>query len=155
MGLIGRPPIPLEKRFWKFVDKNSSCWNWKGAKDYDGYGFIKHKDGTQLRAHRVSYEIHFGTFNKNLFVCHHCDNPSCVNPEHLFLGTNSDNQLDMYKKGLGPDLSGENNPASKLTLEEVNKIRADTRTHIKIATDYGISLGQISNIKRRKQWKKI
>jgi len=85
-------------RFFRKVDKTGSCWNWLAGKDKDGYGKIKiaRKD---LRAHRVSWEIHNGIIPGGLLVLHRCDNPSCVNPSHLFLGTALDNNRDRDAKG--------------------------------------------------------
>ena len=76
----------------------NNCWNFIGSTDNQGYGFIS-IDGYQWRAHRLSYAIHRGEFNKSLHVCHHCDNPPCVNPEHLFLGSARDNMSDAQQKG--------------------------------------------------------
>lgn len=91
----------LENRFFKYIEKTDKCWIWTGSKDSKGRGKIKTSKPyrKELIAPRVAYYI----FNKkdplNLYVCHSCDNPSCVNPEHLWLGTNSDNQKDCYQKG--------------------------------------------------------
>lgn len=84
----------LIKQFFEKVDKTDSCWLWLGAKDRKGYGFFKGK-----RAHRASYEMFNGPIAESLLVCHTCDNPPCVNPEHLWLGTNHENILDSTKKG--------------------------------------------------------
>lgn len=85
-------------RFHALVDKSGDCWEWTGNKNMLGYGMIWY-DGKNIRAHRVSYLIFNGDLSDNLFVCHKCDNPSCVNPSHLFLGTSKDNMRDMIKKG--------------------------------------------------------
>lgn len=93
-------PVPLEKRFWNFVEKSEGCWKWKGAKFKGGYGSIcKSCARATISAHRVSWEIHHGPIQEGMSVLHHCDNPECTNPEHLFLGTQSDNLRDMANKG--------------------------------------------------------
>jgi len=85
-------------RFWNKVEKSSQCWQWTGGKTWDGYGRIK-LNGKTVMAHRVAYAMLKGEVPKHLILCHTCDNPSCVNPDHLFLGTHKDNALDREAKG--------------------------------------------------------
>ena len=85
-------------RFWDKVDKSGDCWMWTAYKDQKGYG--RFGIGSKLySAHRLSYEWSYGDFDKKLCVCHTCDNPGCVNPEHLWLGTRRDNNIDRDNKG--------------------------------------------------------
>lgn len=97
--------LRLEDRFFTKVHKNEGCWNWSGATMPNGYGLIRSaggRGGNTTLAHRVSYEIHSGSKIPNgLYVLHRCDNRRCVNPEHLFLGTQKDNIRDMIAKGRG------------------------------------------------------
>src|SRR5689334_2841330 len=86
--------------FWSYVEKGPSCWNWKGARTELGYGLISvPPHGRMMGAHRVAWALRHGAAPNDMFVCHKCDNPSCVNPDHLFLGTNSDNMRDCVAKG--------------------------------------------------------
>lgn len=101
----GRPlhdPInpPFIHRFWRKVDtgEHDRCWEWQGGKNPKGYGRVK-RAGSHESTHRVAYELHNGEGPGDLFVCHHCDNPPCANPSHLFLGTQSDNMVDAVEKG--------------------------------------------------------
>lgn len=87
----------IPERFWKYVEKQEGCWIWKACK-HNGYGTFK-VNGTQMFAHRYSYELHKGSIPEGMFVCHTCDNPECTNPNHLFLGTPWDNVQDMLQKG--------------------------------------------------------
>ena len=83
----------VQQRFWKFVEKTESCWNWKGALDPSGYGSLK-INGFKRSSHRISYTIHKGEIPENLMILHNCHNPSCVNPDHLRAGTAKDNSQD-------------------------------------------------------------
>lgn len=86
-------------RFWGRVDKTDGCWVWTGRPYSErGYGRFVFA-GRNVRVHRFSYEVHFGPIPIGMFVCHHCDNPLCVRPDHLFCGSNSDNMLDAIRKG--------------------------------------------------------
>lgn len=86
-----------EADFWARVRKTDGCWLWIGATDIDGYGRMSW-NGKTTRAHVISYQLHHGAIG-DLFVCHHCDTPACVHPNHLFLGTNRDNLRDRDTKG--------------------------------------------------------
>lgn len=104
-------PRPLADRFWEKVRKTDGCWEWLAYTCKFGYGRIGGVRGQVLDAHRVSWELHNGPIPEGICVLHHCDNPPCTNPDHLFLGTLSDNLADMYAKGRqGPrGLSGPKN----------------------------------------------
>lgn len=100
---------PLEERFWEKVEKTSSCWIWTASKDGCGYGLIGMGPGRKVgKANRVSWELHNGPIPKGKCVLHHCDTPQCVNPDHLFLGTQRINALDREAKGRGNHAFGDN-----------------------------------------------
>ena len=89
----------LRERFWAKVQKGAGCWLWTGCKGYDGYGHFRLGTRSATRAHRVSWELHYGPIPEGLLVCHRCDNPTCVRPDHLVLGTSADNERDKARKG--------------------------------------------------------
>lgn len=118
-----------EEKFWHKVEKTAKCWIWTGYKNKKGYGtFYKITEKQTVRAHRFSYELHKGKFNKKLLICHKCDNPSCVNPEHLFLGTAKDNTNDCIKKGRFTQ-KNYNSMANKTHCKQGHKF---TKTNTKI-----------------------
>lgn len=172
--LLGRPrmsmvqlDISLKLRFWRKVDKNGSkykklgrCWNWTGGKIPSGYGRTFFKRRCEY-AHRVSWYLHYRVM-PTCCVLHHCDNPACVNPNHLFLGTMKDNMLDRDSKGRthhppSEIWQGEKSPAAKLTTELVLLIRKIPKyvSHASIARELSVSGGAISLIRRRMTWTHI
>jgi hypothetical protein len=99
-NLTGRyPQGPAEERFWLRVQKSDGCWTWQGAKGDHGYGHFTADGGVDVSTHRYSYQLHHGEIPPGMVICHRCDNPVCVNPDHLFLGTQRDNVQDMIQKG--------------------------------------------------------
>ena len=149
----------IMERFWNKVNKHAEngCWEWAaGPCGHWGYGGFT-IDGRSMYAHRVSWMFEHGPIPDGLYVLHKCDNPPCVNPDHLFLGTHTDNMRDMVEKGRarGGSLPGESNGQAKLTEADVLAIRADKRTQQAIADEYGVSRRAIGYIKNRKTWTHI
>jgi hypothetical protein len=104
----------------KVAVRSSGCWEWTAARFDTGYGAISYKGKTRY-AHRVSYSEFVGAIPNGMLVCHHCDNPACVNPQHLFLGTSADNMSDKVAKGRS--VRGEKSSNSKLTELEARLIK--------------------------------
>jgi hypothetical protein len=117
----------LAQKFWSKVQKSDGCWLWTGATTPDGYGKIgadrRSTTGSQPRAHRVSWTLHCGPIPEGMEVLHKCDNPPCVRPDHLFIGTQRDNVMDMQAKGRARKPRGEAHGRAKLTIAEVVSIR--------------------------------
>lgn len=147
----GRPTVSPEIRFWRFIEKTDGCWLWTGNHDTAGYGRFWFDANTRVPAHRVSYEFHYGPIPEGLFVCHHCDNPPCVNPAHLFLGTAQDNVSDMCAKGRNVPLAGSSSGRAKLTEQDVIEIRAlfaDGVSAQNIADKFHISADYVPRLAR-------
>ena len=123
-----RPPISLAEAVARHTLVTDGCWEWQGYIRPSGYGDVGVPGESRTEgAHRASWLIHEGPIPDGMFVCHHCDNPRCVRPDHLFLGTSQDNMDDMWAKGRGSRLYGSRSPGAKLTLAEVEEIR---RRHV-------------------------
>lgn len=157
----GKLKIGIKGRIERIVFYSpDGCWLWTGQKRKDidgGYGLIK-IDGRITRAHRVSYETYKGPIPEGLFVCHTCDVPLCVNPDHLFLGTLQDNNLDMYMKGRNYKSSGDQNPRSKLKeidIPRIIELRQSGMIFNDIAKLYNVSGNAISSIFQGRTWSHI
>jgi len=129
----------------------SGCWIWTGSLSSRGYGTIKHKYKTKS-AHRVSYELHHGEIQEGKVVCHKCDNPSCVNPSHLYAGTLSDNARDKVKRNRCNPTRGTKNPRAKLNNEQVLTIFRSKENGSILADAYGVSRTTVSEIKSGRKW---
>lgn len=144
-----------EERFWIQVGKTDGCWLWLSGKDADGYGgFNADHDGvTYRRAHRYSYALHHGPIPTGMQVCHTCDTPSCVRPDHLFLGSIAENMADKMAKGRHVGQGrGVRHTKAKLTEEQARAILDDPRPHTQIAMEYGVAATTISSLKNRVSW---
>ena len=142
----------IEERFMRHVqpEPNSGCWLWLGALINVGYGKFQ---TTKLQSsHRVSYELFVGPIPTGLQVLHKCDNPVCVNPGHLFLGTHSENMADRQRKKRGFFPKGEKHGRVKLNNGDVLTIRSSGETQETLARHYGVSQSLISQIKRKILW---
>ncbi len=133
---------------------DSGCIVWQKRCSNRGYGEISYL-GNKSLTHRVMYELINGPVPEGKCVCHTCDNPSCINPKHLFLGTQSDNMKDCVKKGRCYNPKGEEHVSAKLTEEQARKIKSSPLLTSILAKDYGVSVGTIRSIKRGTTWKHL
>lgn len=163
--VTGRSAVPLgapldretrtvAQRFWQRVLKmDNGCWEWQGARDRRGYGRFGIEHGRTMLAHRHALEQSGVFVPDNALVLHRCDNPPCVNPAHLFLGTHQDNSDDAAAKGRIP--RGEQSANAKLRWWQVRTIRfllRDGTTEPLIARSFGVSRGTVNAIRRGKAW---
>jgi hypothetical protein len=144
----------LSERFFAKIRKNDStgCWEWTAQRDRCGYGRIS-KNQKPAIAHRVSYEMHKGPIPHGAFIMHSCDNPACVNPDHLSPGSHKDNMADMALKGRSPRGAMHPRPCAVLTERDVIEIRAARGvTQKMLGAKYGVGQDQISRIRAGKRW---
>lgn len=146
------PHLTLQEYLDAIIEKTNSCWLWNGTRTTEGYGVL-HLKKKMIPAHRFMFERCVRTIPGGLLVRHKCDNPPCVNPDHLELGTPKDNSRDAIERGQQP--RGERQGAAKLTTADIVKIRADTRSLAQIAADFGVSFTNIHKIKKRQSWKHV
>jgi hypothetical protein len=150
---------PLAARFWAKVKKTGACWLWLGSVNETGYGRVGVclQGGWRITyAHRVAYLLTRGEIPDNLCACHHCDNPPCVNPEHIFLGTRQDNNADAIRKGRL--LSGEAHPLHRLTHAEVQEMRSlhsRGETHRALGLRFGVSHTTVWSIAHFHHWRAV
>lgn len=155
----GPKPRPLSERFFHRTKRTESgCLEWQGSVGSSGYGQLGAEKPAKgmVSAHRTAWILANGSIPPGKFVCHKCDNKRCVEITHLFLGSPKDNTLDMVAKGRGRDPSpmyGTENPACKLTPEQVLEIRALMLTEREIARRFNISRSQVNSIRSRRSWK--
>lgn len=139
------PRKPIKERILATIKCSGGCWIWNGSRTRDGYPVLT-IGRQQHRAHRVSYQEFVGPIPHGLLVCHVCDQPLCVRPEHLFLGTARDNTRDMIAKGRRPDMSGHNRKIPVVERQRIRDLRASGLTLAAIAERYGVTFQVISDI---------
>lgn len=153
--------LSTAERFWEKVHKTETCWLWQAACNKTGYGVFGLATRRNILAHRFSYILHCGTIPDRMGVCHHCDTPPCVNPSHLFLGTQSDNVHDMMSKGrLNPYTSerGSKHHNAKLTETQVGDIRQRHKegfTYSAIARQYLVHKATIRRAVLGEGWRHV
>lgn len=143
---------PTMREFLSARDGQPGCWEYPSRRSGIGYALYK-KGGKESPAHREAYRCAKGPLPDWLYVCHTCDNPPCVRPDHLFAGTAKDNQADSRSKDR--HARGERNGFSKLSAAQVEAIRSDPRTQVVIAAEYGIRQTTVSELKRMNRWKHL
>ena len=146
-----------EKRFWDKIRKTETCWIWEAGKNKDGYGYFS-LAGKNLRAHRVLWEMINGPIQIGAVLCHECDNRACVNPEHLWVGSDQSNASDMVRKGRSFRPTGLLNNNAKITPAKVRKMRALRGSGVllrEIAKTFNVSVSLVSLIVRRLSWTSI
>lgn len=162
MAKRGPKTLPRAERFWQRVDRSQDCWVWTAslATQRGGYGHFYDDDQRLRRAHRVAWELTYGHIPAGIAVCHHCDNPPCVRPEHLFLETQTGNLRDMRHKGRGSGgrQSGVDRYNAVLTPEMVREARAARgrgEGTAALARQYGVRPRTLSTAARGDSWARI
>lgn len=137
------------------VDEETGCHLWEGYRVADGYGQLKVR-GVAQRVHRIAWTLRHGPIAPELCVCHRCDTPNCINVDHLFLGTNAENQADKVRKGRHKGApKGRQHPSAVLTEAEVRAIRASQKTQQAIADEYEVSRSLVGLIRAGQRWRHV
>lgn len=144
----------ISERLQYYSLRVGECIIWQGVKNKKGYGSLN-VHGKQLLVHRIVWMEKNGPIPTDKRILHHCDMPSCLNIDHLFLGTDKDNSDDKIRKGRQCILRGEQHGMAKLTEKDVIAIRADARIHRRIAAEYGVGINAVRKIKYRIAWASI
>lgn len=146
--------MKMVERFWSKVKKTRGCWLWIAGKNKRGYGWFRDSNGESRLAHRVSWELVNGVVPDGLLVLHTCDNPSCVRPDHLFIGTHRDNVRDMIEKGRAVYVKGEQHGRAKLGEKEVKEIKRKyfEGSVLQLSKFYRVSPSMITRILMNKSW---
>lgn len=152
-GPMSRPPVSALERFEsKFIpEPNSGCWLWQAATSRR-YGAFSVDGRTVTKAHRASWLLYNGPITDEMFVLHHCDTPVCVNPDHLFLGSQAENMADKTRKGRAKKRNGVRYGGAKLTPDLVMAIRNDKRRGPEVAAGYGVTDRTIRKIRTNATW---
>jgi hypothetical protein len=148
--------VPAEKRFWKYVEKTPTCWIWVGGITGAGYGAFRDKNRTYISAHKFSWKYHFGEIEKGKELCHRCDNPPCVNPNHLWLGTAKENAEDSCAKNRRSH--GMGRPLHKLKNENIPEIKNLYKSGMSqkcIGEKFSVSQNTIWCVVNNMTWKNI
>lgn len=155
-GSIALSPEEKERWFWSKVLIKNGCWEWPRLSN-TGYGGLR-VNGKFILAHRFAWMLTFGPIPDGKLVCHHCDNPPCCNPEHLFLGTKLDNYKDMESKGRDRKAQGERQWYHKLTNAEVERLiemRRNGNTYVSIARVFGLHKSTVYGICKGRTWRHL
>lgn len=148
--MAGRKAMPIEERFMEKVEKAASgCWEWRAGRMANGYGQFSFEGRSRL-AHRAAYKIFVGPLDDEKDVMHSCDNPGCVNPAHLSLGTRAENMQDCKAKGR--NTPGEKHGRAKLTETQAQAIKAASGTQKEIGAQFGVSQTAVWEIKTGRKW---
>ena len=151
----GKLGTPWERFQTKFkISKTTGCWNWTASTGKAGYGYFYFPPQNMVRSHVAAWRLYRGPTN-GLHVLHKCDNPKCVNPKHLKLGTHQDNMRDRDTKGRGANHVGSKNGRATFSDNQVRAIRRDKRTPRLIAADLGLPMSTIAKIKYRATWRHL
>jgi hypothetical protein len=142
-------------RFLAALSVADDCWEWGSSKNARGYGRFGDGNGGWVIASRKAYELFVGDIPDGLCVLHSCDNPACVNPRHLFLGTHADNMADMRVKGRASSKPGSKNPNSKLTEQQVRAIVSSPKLSPELAKEFGVTVQRINQIRRGLGWRHL
>jgi hypothetical protein len=145
-------PARARLRFLDKVDMSGDCWEWMGTPNKDGYGSFK-CNGKMYLAHRIAFVLEFGQLDDRLCICHTCDNTLCVNPRHLWMGTNGENQQDKASKGR---VVGELNPRAKVSNRQMQEIRnrfTQGESVKRLAAEFNYSRHHLYKMLRGDQWK--